>query len=75
MVEWLGVGPASSPKTLGTRHKIECAMVIPMVIQSTRVLPSRPDQIDAAPNVSRQDPSGADQSDAEHLARNRKAAV
>jgi hypothetical protein len=45
-----------------------------MVIQSTRVVPSGPDQADAAPNVSRQDPTSTVQFDAEHLARNRKLA-
>jgi hypothetical protein len=34
-------------------------MVIPMVIQSARVVPSGPDQTDAACNVSRPDLSGA----------------
>jgi hypothetical protein len=47
-------------------------MVIPMVIQTILLGPSGPDQIDAASNVSRLDPSAAVQSDAEHLARNRK---
>jgi hypothetical protein len=35
------------------RHKIECALVIPMVIQTILLSPFGPDQIDAAPNVSR----------------------
>jgi hypothetical protein len=54
---------------------IECAMVIPMVIQTILLDPSGPDQTDAASNVSRQDPTGAVQSDAEHLARNRKVVL
>jgi hypothetical protein len=54
------------------RRRIECAMVIPMVIQSTRVVPSGPDQTDAASNVSRQDPISAGRFDAKHLTRNRK---
>ena len=47
-------------------------MVIPMVIQSTRVVPSGPDQTDAASNVSRENPTGAVRFDWKHLARNRK---
>jgi hypothetical protein len=34
-------------------------MVIPMVIQSIRIVPSGPDQTDAAANVSRRNPTGA----------------
>jgi hypothetical protein len=47
-------------------------MVIPMVIQSTRLLPSGPDQADAAPNVSRENPTGAVRLYWKHLARDRK---
>jgi hypothetical protein len=47
-------------------------MVIPMVIQLIRLLPSGPGQADAAPTVSRQNPTSTVRSDAEHLARNRK---
>jgi len=43
-----------------------------MIIQSTRVVPSGPDQTDAASNLSRQDPTSAVRFDADHLARNRK---
>jgi hypothetical protein len=45
-----------------------------MIIQTTELRPWGSDQIDAAPNVSRQNPTSAVQSDAEHLARNRKLA-
>jgi hypothetical protein len=54
------------------RHQIDCALIIPMIIQTILLSPSGSDQIDAAPNVSRHDPSGAVQVDAEHLTRNRK---
>jgi hypothetical protein len=47
-------------------------MVIPMVIQSTRLVPSGSGQTDAASNVSRENPTDAVRSDAEHLPRNRK---
>ena len=47
-------------------------MVIPMVIQSTRVVPSGPDQTDAASNVSRENPTGPVRLDWKHLPRNRK---
>src|SRR4029453_6045754 len=50
-------------------------MVIPMVIQTILLDPSGAVWTDAASNVSRQDPSGAGQSDAKHLTRNRKVAV
>jgi hypothetical protein len=47
-------------------------LIIPMIIQTTELHPSGSDQIDAAPNVSREDPTASVQSDAEHLSRNRK---
>jgi hypothetical protein len=39
-------------------------LIIRLIIQTIRQVPSRPDAIDEASNVSRADPSGADQSDA-----------
>jgi hypothetical protein len=47
-------------------------LIILMIIQSIRRLPSEAVWTDEAPNVSRPDPSGADQIDAEHPSRNRK---
>jgi hypothetical protein len=38
-------------------------LIIRLIIQTIRQVPSRPDAIDEAPNVSRADPSGADQSE------------
>jgi hypothetical protein len=55
-----------------TRSRIECALIIPLIIQTTRLHPSGPDQIDAAPNLSSGDPSDSVQIDAERLPRNRK---
>ena len=46
-----------------------------MITQTILLDPSGPVWTDAAPNVSRQDPTSAVQSDAEHLARNRKVKV
>jgi hypothetical protein len=43
-----------------------------MIIQTILLDPSGAVWTDEAPNASRQDPSGAVQVDAEHLARNRK---
>ena len=43
-----------------------------MIIQTIRLDPSGAVWTDAAPNVSRQDPTSAVQADAAHLARNRK---
>jgi hypothetical protein len=62
-------------RILGIRRRIECALIIPLIIRSVRVLPSGPDQIDALPNVSRWLPSGSIYSDAELLPRNRKVEV
>jgi hypothetical protein len=52
--------------------EIECALIIPMIIQTTGLPPSGSDQIDAVPDVSRPDPTGSVQVDAEPLSRNRK---
>ena len=41
-------------------------LIIPMIIRAIRRAPSVPASIDEAPNLSRTDPSGADQSNAEH---------
>jgi hypothetical protein len=54
------------------RQRIECALIIPMIIQSIRLPPSGPDQIDAVPDVSKPDPTGSVQFDAELWSRNRK---
>jgi hypothetical protein len=43
-----------------------------MIIQTILLDPSGAVWTDEAPNVSRLDPSGADQADAEHPTRNRK---
>jgi hypothetical protein len=47
-------------------------MIISLIIPSIRLLPTRSGQMEPAPNVSRQFPSGPVQSDGEHLSRNRK---
>jgi hypothetical protein len=47
-------------------------MIIPMIIQTIHLDPSRAVWSDSAPNVSRLDPSGAVQIDAENPTRNRK---
>jgi hypothetical protein len=41
-------------------------LIIPMIIQTIPLDPSGTVWSDSAPNVSRLDPSGADQADAEH---------
>jgi hypothetical protein len=43
-------------------------LIIPLIIQTIRRVPSRSDAIDAPPNLSRADPSEPDQIDAEHQA-------
>src|SRR5918999_940260 len=57
---------------LAIRFSVGCALIIPMIIQTIRLDPSGAVWTDEASNVSRLDPSGADQIDAEHPTRNRK---
>jgi hypothetical protein len=47
-------------------------LIIPMIIQTILLDPSGAIWTDGPPNVSSLDPSGPDQIDAEHPARNRK---
>jgi len=47
-------------------------LIIPMIIQTIGLDPSRAVWTESASNLSSLDPSGADQGDAEHPARNRK---
>jgi hypothetical protein len=47
-------------------------LIIPMIIQSILLYPTGAVWTDEATNVSRLDPSGTDQADAEHPTRNRK---
>jgi hypothetical protein len=63
---------ASTHARLGIRFFIGCALIIHLIIQTIGLDPSRAVWTDEASNVSRPDPSGADQVDAEHPARNRK---
>jgi hypothetical protein len=57
---------------VGLEHQNLClvlaafGLIIPMIIRTIRRDPSRPAWTDDAPNVSRVDPTGADQSDADH---------
>jgi hypothetical protein len=54
----------------GTSRLPSCltCLIIRLIIQTIRPHPSGPIGIDEAPNLSRADPSGADQTDAEHQA-------
>jgi hypothetical protein len=47
-------------------------LIIPLIIQTISLDPSEAFWTDGASNVSRLDPSGTDQVDAEHPSRNRK---
>jgi hypothetical protein len=60
--------PARACFYLGIRFPIGCALIIRLIIQTIRQDPSGTVWTDEAPNVSRPDPSGADQTDAEHQA-------
>jgi hypothetical protein len=57
---------------LAIRFFVGCALIIPMIIQTIGLYPSGAVWTDEASNVSRPDPSGALQTDAEHPTRNRK---
>jgi hypothetical protein len=67
----LGLGPVAC---LGIRLCVGWALIIPMIIQTILLDPSGTVWTDEASNVSRLDPSGAVQIDAEHPSRNRKVA-
>jgi hypothetical protein len=54
------------------RFFVGCALIIHLIIQTIRLDPSGAVWTDDAAHVSRLDPSGADQIDAEHPSRNRK---
>jgi hypothetical protein len=54
------------------RLSVGCALIIRLIIQTILLYPSRAIWTDEAPNVSRLDPSGAVQFDAEHPTRDRK---
>jgi hypothetical protein len=43
-------------------------LIIPLIIQTIRLDPSGPDAIDGLTHLSRPDPTGADQIEAEHQA-------
>jgi hypothetical protein len=59
---------ASTHARLAIRHSVGCALIIPMIIPTIRRVASGPVWIDDTSNLSRPDPSGADQIDAEHQA-------
>jgi len=57
----------------GIRFCVGCAVIIPLIIQLIGLYLSGAVWTDGASNVSRLDPPGAIQADAEHPTRNRKA--
>jgi hypothetical protein len=57
---------------MGIRFSVGCALIIHLIIQTILLYPSGAVWTDDPPNVSRLDPSGAIQADAEHPTRNRK---
>jgi hypothetical protein len=67
-----GMSGASTHARLAVRHPVGCASIIPMIIQTIGRDSSGAVWTDKASNVSRPDPSGAIQIDAEHPTRNRK---
>src|SRR4029450_5205032 len=56
------------------RYSVGCALIIRLIVQTILLYLSGAVWTDGPSNVSRLDPSGADQVDAEHPARNRKVA-
>ena len=74
-VDWIEakqMGLSVEAACLGIRFSVGCALIIPMIIQTILLYPSGAVWTDEASNVSRLDPSGAVQIDAEHPSRNRK---
>ena len=57
---------------LGIRFSVGCALIIPMIILTIGLYPSGAVWTDGPTNVSRLDPSGAVQVDAQNPTRNRK---
>jgi hypothetical protein len=57
------------------RFSVGWPLIIPMIIQTILLYPSGAIWTDSACNVSRLDPSGTVQVDAEHPARNRVIAI
>jgi hypothetical protein len=66
------VSPRGVSACLAIRCPVGCALIILMIIRTILLDPTGAVWTDDAGNVSRLDPSGADQSDAEHPSRNRK---
>jgi hypothetical protein len=65
-------GPTSA--CLAIRSSVGCALIIHLLILTILLDSSGAIRTDEASNVSRLDPSGADQADAEHPTRSRKVA-
>jgi hypothetical protein len=66
------IAPAGVQSTRPSDTLSDGPLIIPMIIQTILLYPSGAIWTDTAPNVSRPDPSGALQTDAEHPTRNRK---
>jgi hypothetical protein len=60
---------------LGIRFLVGCPLIIRLIIQTILLYPSAAVWTDEASNVSRLDPSGTVQVDAEHPSRNRRSSV
>ena len=63
---------SSPPACLAIRYFVGCALIISMIIQTILLYPSGAIWTDGPSKMSRLDPSGADQADADHPTRNRK---
>jgi hypothetical protein len=60
--------PHSGRRGLVAKGAASHGLIIRLIIQTIRRDPAGSDQIDEAPNLSSPDPTGADQTDAEHQA-------
>ena len=74
-MKYLVPAPQRSAWSAWPRALWRTALTIPLIIQTIRRDPSGSVWIDQASNLSRPDPSGADQSDAEHQATELAAGV
>jgi hypothetical protein len=67
-MEHLVLAPTVAVVVRVTEDSASRGLIIPLIIETIRLDPSRSDQIDEASNLSRPDPTGSDQIDVEHQA-------
>jgi hypothetical protein len=65
-MEYLVLAPPAAAEVWVAEASVSRGLIIRLIIQTIRRDPSESVWIDEAPNLSSEDPSGADQSDVEH---------